>query len=287
MPVGRKAQVDFRARRSLPRFQRQLECTPVHAWPKPLSDAWEILNGKFGLPPKDALSIILNSVSAAHQCIRAQSQQLMGLEEEKARATNRKACSRISKGISRAPVAVRRRLDRAILPLLQQGVVDLEVIELIFEAAAAVFYGKYAKGESLRATRRALSELRAAPFSMLGMDLRRKVEKAIADVAAPSNLKRQPTAADVFAAMTAVLDGENAKRSSTQASKSITCYVAELAKIWRRAELKPRRAYGFLNSEYRARFHRFAELVWTGVAPPPDRRSNQERVSDYHLRTAL
>ena len=211
----------------------------------------------------------------------------MGLEEEKARTTIRKACGRITKGINRAPVAVRRRLDRAILPLLQQGVVDLEVIESIFEAAAAIIYGKSAKGESLRATRRALRELRAAPFSVLGMDLRRKVEKAIADVAAASNVKRQPTAADVFAAMTAVLDAENAQRSGTEASKSITCYVAELAKIWRQAGLKPKRASSFLNSEYRARFHRFAELVWTGVAPLPDRRSNQERVSDYHLRTAL
>jgi hypothetical protein len=119
------------------------------------------------------------------------------------------------------------------------------------------------------------------------MDLRRKVEKAIADIAAASNLKRQPAAADVFAAMTAVLDAENAQRSSTQASKSITCYVAELAGIWRRAGLKPKRAYGSLNSEYRARFHCFAELVLAGVAPPPERRSNQERVSDYHLRTTL
>jgi hypothetical protein len=113
-----------------------------------------MLNGKFGLPPKDALSIILGSVSAAHQCIRAQSQQLTDLEQEKARTIIRKACSRISKGTSRAPVAVRRRLDRAILPLLQQGAVDLEVIESIFEAAAAIFYGKFARGESLRATRR-------------------------------------------------------------------------------------------------------------------------------------
>jgi hypothetical protein len=71
--VGRKAQVNFRARRSLSRFQRQLEYTPVQARPKPLSDAWEKLNGKFGLPPKDALSIILDTVSAAQQCIRAQS----------------------------------------------------------------------------------------------------------------------------------------------------------------------------------------------------------------------
>jgi hypothetical protein len=284
--VGRKAQVDFRARRSLPRFQRQLECTPVQAWPKPLADAWEILNDKFGLPPKDALSVVLDSVSAAHQCVSAQSHQLIGLEQEKACTIIRKACSRISKGIGRAPVAVRRRLDRAILPMLQQGIVDLEVIESILEAAAAIFYGKFAKGESLKATRRALGELRVAPFSMLGMDLRRKVEKAIADITA-SSVKRQPMAADVFGAVTAVLYADNATRSSTQASKSTTGYVAELAKIWRRAGLKPKRAYGFLNSEYRSRFHRFAELVLEGVAPPSERSSNQERVSDYHLRTAL
>jgi len=87
--------------------------------------------------------------------------------------------------------------------------------------------------------------------------------------------------------VTAVLDADNATKSSTQASKSTTCYVAELAEIWRRAGLKPKRAYGFLNSEYRARFHRFAELVLEGVAPLSERSSNQDRVSDYHLRTAL
>jgi hypothetical protein len=284
--VGRKAKVDFRARRSLTRFQRQLECTPVQAWPKPLVDAWEILNDRFKLPPTDALSAILDSVSAAHQCISVQSQQLIALEQEKARTIIRKTCSRIEKGISRAPVAVRRRLDRAILPLLQQGIVDLEIIESILEAVAAIFNGKFANDESLKATKRALRELRVAPFSMLGMGLRRKVEKAIADITA-SSVKRQPMAADVFGAVTAALDADNSTRSSTQASKSTTGYVAELAKIWRRAGLKPKRAYGFLNSEYRSRFHRFAELVLEGVAPPSQRSSNQERVSDYHLRTAL
>jgi hypothetical protein len=286
MPVGRKAQVDFRARRSIPRFQRQLECTPVQAWPKPLVHAWEILNDKFKLPPKDALSVILESVSAAHQCISAQSQQLTNLEQEKARTIIRKACGRISKGIGRAPAPVRRRLDRAILPMLQHGIVDLEIIESILAAATAIFYGKFAKGESLKATRRALRELRVAPFSMLGMDLRRRIEKAIADIAASSG-KRQSIAADVFGAATAVLDADNANRSSSQATKSITGYVAELAKIWRRAGLKPKRAYGFLNSEYRATFHRFAEFVLEGVAPPSERSSNRELVSDYHLRTAL
>ena len=114
--------------------------------------------------------------------------------------------------------------------MLQQGIVDLEIIKSILEAAAAIFYGKFAKGESLKAIRRALRELRVAPFSVLGMDLRRKVEKAIADITA-SSVKRQPMAADVFGAVTAVLDADNATRSSTQPANQPRATLQSLQKF--------------------------------------------------------
>jgi hypothetical protein len=300
-PEARLAHVNFLGRKSLRQFQLQLVCTPVAAWPKPLADAWRILTGKLGLAPTKALGVILDSTSAAHACIRAQNEQLKDLEEIKTWRRIRKACNRLANGISRAPAELRRRLDRAILSLVHEDVIDLEVIEAIFDAATKTL-DDLADRESMRSAARALPELKAAPFFALSMALQCKTEKAIADLSVAANTTRQTSAAEVFATIASALDDAVGKSITTQNSKSITHYVVELAAIWRRAGLSPRRAFGYLNADYKGRFHVFADLVLKVFANPQAAHvpkqllararpgqfhTEQESVSDYHLRTAL
>jgi len=301
LPEVRKARVNFLGRTSLGQVQLLLASTPVTAWPKPLSDAWQLLNGALGLAPMQARHLILQSVSAAHACVRAQNQQLKDLEAIETHRRIRKACNRVAKGMSRAPAELRRRLDQAILPLIQEKVVDLETIEMIFDAATKTF-DEFADSESTSTAVRALRELEAAPFFALSMALRRKTEKAIADLALAANVTRQTSAAEVFATIASALDDDIIKGVPTQNSVSITRYVAALTAIWRRAGLSPRRAFGYLNADYKGRFHVFADLVLKVFARPqaehvPKRllahaqpeqfHTEQELVSDYHLRTAL
>jgi hypothetical protein len=299
-PEARLAHVNFLGRKSLRQFQLQLTSTPVAAWPKPLANVWQILTDKLRLPPTRALGVILDSTSAAHACVRAQNGQLNDLEAIETRRRIRKACNRVAKGISRAPVELRRRLDQAILPLIQEEVIDLETIEAILDAATKTF-DEFADRESTSSAVRALRELQAAPFFALSMASRCKTEKAIADLAVASNATRQTSAAEVFATIATVLASDIFKNVTTQNSQAITCYVAELAAIWRRARLSPRRAFGYLNPNYKSKFHMFADLVLKALANHraehlpkqllvhlrPERvHSEQELVSDHHLRQA-
>lgn len=283
----RKAKIDFRARRSLRQLHLQLRSKPLADWPPALSDARRILTGELALEPAKALAVILKSVSVAHDSIRAQNKQLNDLFEAQARTKIRKACSRISKSIKRAPAVVRRRLDQAILPLIEQSVIDLEVVEAIFAAAFSVF-DEFPDSEPSSGALRALRELSATPFSALGMKLRHDVQMAIAKLGANSNPEQLAKAIDVFTTMTTALGHAKVEKLSKQSNKSIKRYVSEIAVIWRHAGLKPSRAVGFLNAEYRTKFHRFAELVLGAmVAPRADRTSGGELVTDDDLKTAL
>jgi hypothetical protein len=291
IPMGRKASVDFRARRSLPQLLLRLRSKPNGEWPPPLSDAWQILNSDLKLPHVKALPVILESVSAAQQCLKAQNQQLRDLEQIEAATRIRRVCNRISKGINRASVALGRRLDLAILPLVQTPPIDLEVIESIFEAAATIFE-EFPEGETFCTAIRALRDLPTAPFYSLDIALRSEAEKAISNFAVSSNVKPQIRATDVFATLAEALDGAKIKKPTTQSGISITHYVSAVAEIWRRAGLKPSRGVGFLNVDYMTRFHRFANLVLIAISDPggPCNRgeiSKRELVSDHHVRTAL
>ena len=127
--VRRKAHANFLARRSLPRFLLRLKSQPACDWPPHLFGAWQLLNAELKLPDATARFIVLESVSAARDCLRAQELQLHDIVEARSCATIKDACSSISRCISRAPAVLRRRLDRAVLPLIQESIIDLEVIE--------------------------------------------------------------------------------------------------------------------------------------------------------------
>jgi hypothetical protein len=255
------------------------------------------LNGELNLCPAKALDVVLDSVSAAHRYVRLQNQQLNDFERARARTIIQRACRRLSKCIKRAPAALRHRLDQAILPLIQERVIDLEIIETIFEAATKVLE-EFPSSEPSSTSATALCQLRTHPFSMLGKAARSQVEKALAEHVTASPAKRSAAlntvtaspakhSADVFATIAAVLHARETK-PSTNTSKMIAGYVADLAEIWRQAGLKPSRAVGFLNPKYRTMFHRFAELILAAMAGPrTERLASGELIGDDDVRAAL
>jgi hypothetical protein len=253
--VGRRARVNFRARIPLSGLQIRIRSQPARDWPLYLFIAWEILTSEMGLSDTKARSIILKSVAAAHRCVTAQNDQLSDIARNQAQKRIRIACSRIPNCINRAPAALRRRIDQAILPLIKEPI-DFEALESIFETARKIFE-PFQDNKPLRA---ALESLKKVHLSTLSTTSQDKVLKAIAGFKAENNANR--TAARLFTTIGAALSGEIATRPSPQISNLIVRYVEELAAIWRHAELKPSRAQSYLNlTTYTSKFHQFAELI--------------------------
>jgi hypothetical protein len=256
-PMGRKAHVNFRARISLSGLQILIRSQPARDWPPYLFFAWEILSTKPDLTDIKARSIILESVLEARRCVAAQNGRLSDIARVRTHRRIRTACSRIPKCIKRGPKALRRDLNRAILPLIEESI-DIEVLESILETARRTFEA-FPGSEPSRA---ALESLKGVHFSGLSATSQDNVRKAVARFKAAKNANR--TAEHLFIAIGAALTSDNGARTSTQISNLIVSYVIKLAAIWRRAELKPSRARRYLDLNptiYSSKFHQFAELV--------------------------
>jgi hypothetical protein len=195
----------------------------------------------------------------------------------RARATIEKACRRVANCIMRAPARIRHHLDQAILSSIQESIIDLEVIESIFNSATLSFE-ECPEVEPSRAALKALCEIETAHFHALSIDLRIKVERSIAELVAAESYREHPVrAAAVFEAIATALGCATTPKTNSRSRTLITRYVIELEAIWRRAGLKPSRAIAYLNDAYRSRFHHFAELVLNEMAAP--------RASQHELRS--
>jgi ATP sulfurylase len=91
------------------------------------------------LPKKQHFPIIISSASAAHACAQAINRRIGNIVEFQTRNKLHKAFERIAKCVKRAPAGLRRRLDAATIPLIQEEHADLEVIKTIFDTAVEVF----------------------------------------------------------------------------------------------------------------------------------------------------
>jgi hypothetical protein len=265
--MGRRLRISFLGRRRFDRFVLELKNKAADEWPQHLRSAWNILYDELSLPHSTALSIVINSASAADRFVKASNELLNDNVKAQAHTRIQTACSRVSKCAKRAPAALRRRLDQAIHPLLQEPQIDLEVMDLFFATTTKIFE-EFSTVESSCVALRSLKDLERAGFSTLGMALGQKLEHAIAGFVATSSTKHQATAANAFAAMAAVLDSEEIARTHTQNGKLIIRYVTELARIWQDASLKPSRARDPYKPAYKSRFHRYADLVLTGMVEP-------------------
>ena len=118
---------------------RRLNAKPPSEWPEHFKLAWAILHDELVLTDARAFQLILDSVSAAHNCAETINRRSRHIVEANARAKARLAFKRVANCCRRASARLRRHLDEAILPLLAQDPIDSEVIEAIIEATTAAF----------------------------------------------------------------------------------------------------------------------------------------------------
>lgn len=112
---------------------------PTENWPQHLRLAWTILIYELNISERTAIAVMASSVERANSC----GQSISRLAGDIARFRSREQLVRrfksVSKCVNRASSALRRRLDQVIVPLVQQGNIDLETIEGIFDNAVKVF----------------------------------------------------------------------------------------------------------------------------------------------------
>jgi hypothetical protein len=279
LSMRRHAHANPFARRHLNRLLAELKSKVPSEWPRHFYLSWAILHDELNVAEQSAHSILNSSVSAAHACGQAINRRVGNIIEFQTRNKLSNAFERIAKCTKRAPAKLRRRLDAAITPLIQEGYIDLEVIETIFDATVEV-YSKYSHHE---AAKTALAVLTYEPpcgerymtvkndFQCLGTKDRIKSEKTLTALGKASE-KRRTTASDVFAALAEVLQSKRTAKLDSQIHTLIVDYVAAVADGWRRAGLRPARARHPEDPTYKSRFHRFVDLVLTGMVEPWARR---------------
>jgi hypothetical protein len=303
--IYRKARSHFLARRSISKFQTRLKAQSPTEWQLDLLTAWKILKNELGLSDAQAHSIVLKAISAAHECVTAQTQELQASELLRVRVAIEAACRRIANCIRRAPARVRQQLNEAITPLMGQPVLDLEVLDAIFRATLRVIK-RCPDVKLARTVLGAMAQIKKAHYEALDMQSRASVENALAGLAGKSGADHSVKAVDVFAAAAAALNGVEQPNVSKHVQVLIIRYVVRVAEIWLGAGLKPSRAVSSSNKAHRSKFHRFAELIMIGTAAPRllehERRHSPEKMgsrkamrrpgyqwilSDDHVRRAL
>jgi hypothetical protein len=136
--MRRHARIVHGSRLRLQNLERRLQSQPPTKWPEHLRLAWEILQSERSLSETSSMHIILGSISAAHKCVREINRRAASRFEAQTHNKLHKVFVRIAKCAQRAPENIRQKLDQAVIPLVQQDLIDLEVIEAILDATASL-----------------------------------------------------------------------------------------------------------------------------------------------------
>jgi hypothetical protein len=277
--LGREAQFNFRGRRSLTQSQLHLRLVQVSDWPPRLRKTYEVLTNELSLPRETATGLIVQSLQPALKCLQAQNQLLNRNEKTETHGRLQRICFRVSKGIKRGPAALRTRLEQELGPLVHAPIIDLEIIEAIFEKTAAAFE-EWSKDEITAATR-ALREWRTSLSAALTAEARAAAEKSLVDLAANAPTGG-PTAMEVFGALGEALKHTKELDRSTQIRSFIVDYVAEIAELWRQVGLRPGRAYSESDPTYFSRFHWFADDILATIAGSSEERGEIPTLVSHH-----
>jgi len=269
--MRRHARIVHGSRLRLENLERRLQSQPPTEWRKHLCLAWEVLQSKRSLSKTSSMHIMLGSLSAAHKCAREINRRSASRFEAHLCNKLHKVFGRIAKCAQRAPERLRQRLDQAVIPLVHQDPIDLEVIEAILDATASLFL-QYREEESAKTALKAFAVTDVdgvrigAKVDFSGLDKVRQHRVA----AALTNLKKLPgsrfDAYNVFEGMAEALDSEEIQ--SDEIATLIVDYVASVANRWREAGIKPSRARHPEDPAYKSGFHRFVDLVITSILEP-------------------
>ena len=270
--MRRHARIIHRSRMRLENLELRLQSQPTTEWPKHLRLAWEILQRKRSLSETTSMHIILGSVSAAHKCATEVNRRAARRFEAHTRNNLYKAFVRIAKCAQRAPERLRLSLEQAVIPIVQQDPIDLEVIEAILDATASAFL-QHCEEESAKTAIKALGVTDVdgirqvgvkADFSGLDNAGQREVEAALSILKKPPGSR--PNVSNIFETMASALDAEEIQ--SDEIATLIIDYVTSVAFLWREAGIKPSRARHHQDPTYKSGFHKFVDLVITAILEP-------------------
>jgi hypothetical protein len=284
--MQRRARAVPLARKRLENLRFELLARPP-AWPQHLGLAWQVLHDDLAASEEDSRRLVIESVSAAHGCAQLVDERSRAGAQARAITELSKAFARLAKCSGRGSAKLRQELDQAIIAVLCQTPVDLEVMEAILDAAGTSF----AKHLTEEPAGTALATLGSSEDDGV---LRIGLKVDFESLPSASHLRLQTTLSDlvtsaagdltaeqIFSTMASVLDTEF-MNADPEIASLITDYVAAVDDLWRAAGLHTGRGHDPANPEYRSPFHRFVDLVLTAMIDPWSRRHDDDL--DEHRR---
>jgi hypothetical protein len=128
MIVRRHARPTPLARTNLRHLRANLRAAAPTSWPRPLAQAFEILNK---IDEQRARDLLIEAVGAADACARAIDGRVTARSREEARNKAAKALARVARCAGRAAAELRRRLDRMVKTVLSRGKCDAGDLQCI------------------------------------------------------------------------------------------------------------------------------------------------------------
>src|SRR5260370_7593294 len=108
------------------------------SWPGHLQFAWAILC-KSGLPRQRAHVLLHDSMTAAYECARSLGERVQTAQVYECQRNVKTAFARLSNCAKRAPADLRHLLDARVSSVLENGCVDIEIIESLVQTSRHVF----------------------------------------------------------------------------------------------------------------------------------------------------
>lgn len=289
------------ARTRLESIVRGIAHLPIAEWPKHLKMAHGILVDELTLQDEAARDILQSSLAAAHACAQRLDRKAQDVFQGGHRDNLHTIFVRMANCARRLPASARHALNRKIRTHLCQMPIDSESIETLIEGLITGF-GKRPRTEPSVTVLRAVMP-RAPSARILNKTdkgrLRRHVAEAAGllkeDYAALSALDQRNVESALIALVEKRRDAfdtadvcRTVSRALAQieietgeihpaAAGLITDYAKDVARIWQQCGLRPARATHPSDPTYRARFHRFADLVLTSVVEPWSKRHDGDQ----------
>jgi hypothetical protein len=279
--MRRRARAVPLARKNLQNLRLELRAQQPADWPKHLRMAGQVLRDNLAMSEEDSWRLVIESVSSAHTCARRVDERSRTVAQAQSIINLSKAFARIANCAKRGSAKLRQELDQAMIVLLRQTPVDLEVMEAIFDAAKTSF-AKYCEEEPAKTALAALGTLvedgvhRSAlkvEFESLPSASHLRMETALSELA--TSVGGDLTAVQVLRKMASMFKAK-VVNADPEIATLIVDYVAVVADLWRAAGLRPGRARKDADPKYRSHFHRFVELVLTAIIDPWSRRHDDD-----------
>jgi hypothetical protein len=240
-----------------------------------------------------ALAVIVSSCRAAHSCAREINQRSRDIADFARRLKVRRIFERIANCARRSPAHLQRVLNHGVHSAIDEEVIDTETIELLIDNLLAPFASVPRNEASLTALRATVpksmrsningadcAELRSffaesasfvkQEYEALHAFEQRNVESALTSLRNCKEAKLD--AAKVSETMAKALDDGDEDAMGAALHDLITDYVAAVARVWLQNGLKPARGAHPSKEHYRAKFHRFVDLLLTAVVEPWSKR---------------